>query len=42
MFFLKQLGSLLNAVKEIDPDANPSVMIKFKTPNGSEAKAVYV
>ena len=42
MFFLKQLGSLLNAVKEIDPDANPSVMIKFKTPKGSEAKAVYV
>jgi len=42
MFFLKQLGSLLNAVKEIDPDANPSVMIKFKLPNGSEAKAVYV
>ena len=42
MFFLKQLGSLLNAVKEIDPDANPSVMIKFKLPNGAEAKAVYV
>ena len=42
MFFLKQLGSLLNAVKEIDPDANPSVMIKFMLPNGTDAKAVYV
>ena len=42
MFFLKQLGSLLDAVKEIDPDANPSVMIKFKLPDGTDAKAVYV
>lgn len=42
MFFLKQLGSLLDAVKEIDPDANPSVMIKFMLPNGTDAKAVYV
>lgn len=42
MFFLKQLGSLLDAVKEIDPDANPSVIIKFMLPNGTDAKAVYV
>ena len=42
MFYLKDLGSLLDAIHEIDPDANPMAMIKFTLPDGSTAKVTYV
>jgi hypothetical protein len=42
MFYLKDLGSLLDSIHEIDPDANPMAMIKFTLPDGSTAKATYV
>lgn len=42
MFYLKDLGSLLDAIHEIDQDAIPMAMIKFTLPDGSTAKATYV
>lgn len=42
MFYLKDLGSLLDSIHEIDQDAIPMAMIKFTLPDGSTAKATYV